>query len=142
MANALRARWRSEWPIEIAEAATVREYLALAADADLVIASRLHAVILGLVAGTPVIAVSYSRKVKQLMHELDMDNECIELSGMAADQLFERARAAIANAAELRRRIRSQNIQMRSALDDDYRAVLGLLGARTSAVHDSVTTAG
>lgn len=49
---------------------TCRDYMAQAAAVDLIIASRLHGIILAHLAGTPVIALSYERKIDVYMEDL------------------------------------------------------------------------
>lgn len=49
---------------------------------DLIIATRMHAAILGLVAGTPVLGIAYEFKLEELFHQLGMDEARLSTSGM------------------------------------------------------------
>lgn len=49
---------------------------------DLVIATRMHAAILGLAAGTPVLGIAYEFKLEELFHQLGMDDVRLSVSGM------------------------------------------------------------
>lgn len=51
----------------------------------LVIATRMHAAILSLVAGTPVLGIAYEFKLEELFHQLDMDGARLSTHEMNAD---------------------------------------------------------
>lgn len=51
----------------------VADYLHAVRGAQVVLASRLHALILSMVAGTPVVAISYARKVRQQMIDVGLE---------------------------------------------------------------------
>lgn len=50
---------------------------------DLVIATRMHAAILGLVAGAPVLAIAYEFKLEELFHQLGMNNAWLSTRDMS-----------------------------------------------------------
>jgi len=62
--------------------ATVADYMRATRHAQLVVASRLHALILAMVAGTPVVAASYARKVSQQMTDAGLARQCLELDSV------------------------------------------------------------
>ncbi|MEP1216118.1 MAG: polysaccharide pyruvyl transferase family protein [Marinobacter sp.] len=64
-------------PVEVVEA--YQEF-------DLVIATRMHAAILGLVAGTPVLGIAYEFKLEELFHQLGMDAARLSTKSMGPEQ--------------------------------------------------------
>ncbi|HTR21212.1 MAG TPA: polysaccharide pyruvyl transferase family protein [Gemmatimonadales bacterium] len=82
---------------------TVQELLSLYARVHLVVGTRLHAVLLALVAERPPVALSYERKVRTLMRDARLLPYCIDLEGAAVDQVS----AAIDAVAEHRDQLQS-----------------------------------
>jgi len=72
-----------------------REVLAIAADAGLVVAMRLHGLILAALAGAPVAALSYDPKVAAAAQQLGCDCHGLEVAPPAAAQLAQRWAAAL-----------------------------------------------
>lgn len=66
---------------------TVDRFLAIVSGADLLIASRLHGVLLSLVAGTPALALSYDRKVSALMKTMGLSAHCIDIEDFEPAQV-------------------------------------------------------
>ena len=54
-----------------------------------VISSRLHGVLLAMVAGRPVLALSHERKVRTVMTDAGVANYCAELDTASVDQTME-----------------------------------------------------
>ena len=71
----------------VSQAESPDELLDFYRGVDAVISSRLHGVLLGLVAGRPVIALSHERKVRAVMTDADMASFCTELTGSSAEQI-------------------------------------------------------
>lgn len=97
--------------------ATVDDFLRVTSAAQLVIASRLHAAILALVAGTPVVAIAYSRKGKQLMGDMHLSEYCIDLREANADAVMATVKRALAQRELLRDRIAKQCLAFRASLE-------------------------
>ena len=57
---------------------TVNDFLQQAVRCEFLIASRLHGVVLSHLVGTPAIALSYDRKVKEHMNAIDQMRYCVE----------------------------------------------------------------
>jgi polysaccharide pyruvyl transferase WcaK-like protein len=57
---------------------------------DVVISSRLHGVLLAIVAGRPVLALSHERKVRAVMSDAGIDSFCADLPTATMDQIAER----------------------------------------------------
>ena len=110
-------------------AATVSEYCSIASNADLVIASRLHGVMLPIITGTPVVAVSYIRKVSALMTDAGMEERCLQLSALTKDRLTVLAFDTLANGSAVREQIRDLNARFRAALAAEYDALVRTAGA-------------
>jgi polysaccharide pyruvyl transferase WcaK-like protein len=76
--------------VALCDIRTVGDFIAQVRGADLVIASRLHGVILSLIAGCPVIAIAHLGKVTEVMKEFSLEDYCINLQ--ALDETFLRTR--------------------------------------------------
>ena len=57
---------------------------------DVVVSSRLHGVLLAIVAGRPVLALSHERKVRAVMSDAGIDSFCADLPTATMDQIAER----------------------------------------------------
>lgn len=112
----------STW--DVMTARTVGEYVQVASEADVVVASRLHGVMLPIVAGTPAVAISYMRKVSQLMVDLDMAEHNVALTGVSADALVGMVEKLIDEAPRVRERIVTLNAKLRRELYVEYDALL------------------
>lgn len=64
---------------EAPDVETVDRLLGIIRDLDIVVASRLHAVLLSYLVGTPALALSYDRKVDALMGMLGEDARCLPI---------------------------------------------------------------
>jgi polysaccharide pyruvyl transferase WcaK-like protein len=67
---------------------TLRELLEGLLSVDLVVASRLHGLLLSFLSGKPALAISYDRKVKSLMDELGQAAYCVEIGSFKSDDLL------------------------------------------------------
>jgi polysaccharide pyruvyl transferase WcaK-like protein len=67
---------------------TWRDLVGLLLDVDFLIASRLHSVILGLVAQTPTVAISFEPKVKWVMEELGQTDYLVRIREFVADDVL------------------------------------------------------
>ncbi len=78
--------------IHLVQPASVTEYQSTLATTDLVVASRYHACILGLVAGRPVMGVyfdEHGHKMPGLFDMLEMPDHCVSLSRRAPESVAE-----------------------------------------------------
>lgn len=112
---------------EFVNVKTVDEFLESVASARFVVASRLHGVILSLVAGTPVIAISPARKVTRLMSDSGLGEYCIELPSMSVEGLRATAARVEDLQVKLRTHIAALTLQYRSDLAQAYDELVGLL---------------
>lgn len=65
--------------LETPDTSSVSTFLQVAASVDIVVASRLHGVLLSHVAYAPTIALSYERKVSTLMDSLGQSHLCLDI---------------------------------------------------------------
>lgn len=93
---------------------TVSELLDFYARVDLVVATRLHGVLMSLVAERPPVALSYERKVRAVMEDAGMSEYCLEVDTATPEEVIaaidalaarrDAARADIAQRTEVWRR--------------------------------------
>lgn len=116
---------RSDW--EIAQTATVPSYIDAVRGADFVVASRLHGLILALLAESPVIAVVGNRKVRQLMGDVGLSDYTVALAALSPVALSEAAARIDVRRAALHEAIVIYNTEARRALAAVYDRVAGLV---------------
>lgn len=110
--------------------ASVDQLLALYARLHAVIGTRLHAVILAMVAERPVLALAYERKVRTVMEDVGLDAWCFDLArpdpaaiDAALEDLLDRAAAVRTRLAE---RVEGWRRELHAQAD----ALAGLVGRR------------
>lgn len=113
--------------VSVAPAFSLTEYCAEAGAADVVVASRLHGVILALVAGTPVVALPYIRKVSRLMQDLPLPLYCLPLEDFTAVELADGVDQTWQRHGPLREAVRGVTQALRRQLDRHYDALLGAI---------------
>jgi polysaccharide pyruvyl transferase WcaK-like protein len=100
----------------IAETANPNDLLELYRRLDVVISSRLHGVLLAIVAGRPVLALSHERKVRAVMGDAGVSAFCAELSTATMDQVTGMLRELSDQLQPCERRLREYAGQARAAL--------------------------
>jgi polysaccharide pyruvyl transferase WcaK-like protein len=103
---------------------SVQDFVSAAREVDVVVASRLHGVLLALVATTPVIAVSYHRKVDVLMEQFDLTPFCVKLQQLGDGALSTCFNELVPNRADLIERIQGHLAACRRALQQQLETVL------------------
>lgn len=109
--------------ISIIDAPQVADFLGAVSGAELVVASRLHAVILSLVADAPVLAISHLPKVDAVMEQIGMPEFCFQLQEFDRKGLLELARLALTRSQSLRDEV----VQRRKELGCDVASALDRL---------------
>lgn len=111
--------------IRVASVATVDGFLEQAAAVDIVVASRLHGLLLSHLAGTPTNALSFDRKVDVLMAEMDHQAYALNIDSFnLAD--FQRAFAALQGTwLTAREQLQTRQREYRGLLQRQYDRVLG-----------------
>lgn len=116
----------------LVEVKTVEEYLAAVAGARVVVGSRLHAMILALVAGAPAVAVSAVRKVHQQFADMGMGDLAFDMRSLDAAALARRAQELAAAPQESRRRVLAATRELRSQLDTRFDRLAALIPRRAA----------
>lgn len=116
--------------VEVCVTPTVADYVAQVRDADVVIGARLHGVILALVAGSPVVALSPLPKVERVMEDAGLAQFCLPLQSFRTPDLIDRVALALSRVHELRAHIASVNAQFRAQLMLTLDEVVALMPAR------------
>ncbi|HZP83110.1 MAG TPA: polysaccharide pyruvyl transferase family protein [Chthonomonadaceae bacterium] len=74
---------------------------------DLVLSSRLHGGILGLVGGAPILALEYEPKTRGLMRQLDLEDCVLSMRDSSAEEILRRMEAMLRDLPETKRRHRA-----------------------------------
>ena len=114
------------------EVKTVEDYLAAVAGARVLVGSRLHALILALVAGTPAIAVSAVRKVHQQFADLGMPDLGFDMRALDVAALARRIREVASEPEKSRQRVQVVTREFRAQLDDRFDRLAALIPARAA----------
>ena len=98
------------------EAPAVADFLRHVSGAELVVASRLHAVILSLVTGAPVVALAHLGKVDAAMRDVALDDFCLSLQDVDLDRLITLVDRALSKRESLREQVGAANRRLRDEL--------------------------
>jgi polysaccharide pyruvyl transferase WcaK-like protein len=109
--------------LQLYDAESVSHFLQLARSADLVVASRLHSLILSAVAETPLVAISYGRKVSQMMSDLGLEEFCLELVNLRFGRLQEVVSRVLKMRQELKVGLMEMLLKYRAELNVQYRNI-------------------
>jgi polysaccharide pyruvyl transferase WcaK-like protein len=101
-------------------ALSVEQLLPQIAEADIVVATRFHNVLLALLLNKPVVAISFHHKCASLMSEMGLGEYCHDINHMNARRLIEQFQNAEKNAEKLKPAIGVKVEQSRKALDEQY----------------------
>jgi polysaccharide pyruvyl transferase WcaK-like protein len=106
-------------------ASSVAELLSQLATTDLVIASRFHNVLLSIMLGKPVVALSYHEKVASLMKEFRLSDFCHDIEEFDSDKLIGQLLTLEAGkaCATGRTSIEQQAEDYRKALNEQYERI-------------------
>ena len=106
------------------------EVQSVLAACTLVVAMRLHAVILGANAYVPVVALAYDPKVGATMRQLGMGDYLVGLGEATTDSLFQLLTTALAGRAQLQQQLRDALVPLRAAARQNTESVVELLSRR------------
>jgi polysaccharide pyruvyl transferase WcaK-like protein len=127
LANRLRSAGVSN--VQVEDAPKVVDFIELVRGAELVVASRLHAVILALLAGCPVLALAHLPKVKSVMCAIGLGGYCLPLQEVKIASLCELARQALECNQELGEHIKRRVALFRASLASIFDEVVALSDA-------------
>lgn len=104
-------------------ARSVQELFAEIGEADAVVATRFHNVLMSLLLRKPTIAISFHHKCSSLMREMGLADYSQEMGEIDADALCARFEALRQNAPEIARAVGQRIEEMRAALNLQYELV-------------------
>ncbi len=87
---------------------------------DLLIASRLHSIILGCATHRPVVAVSFDPKVNRMMADLAMSEHLLNIEEFVASDIMKASDRVARESASLQEKMIAYQLQARSALGKQY----------------------
>jgi polysaccharide pyruvyl transferase WcaK-like protein len=90
---------------------------------DVVIATRFHNVLLALMLGRPVIALSYHEKVRSLMAGVGAADYCQDAEDLDVPKLIEQFKQLEQNAESFSASMKANAVDCRRALDKQYREI-------------------
>jgi polysaccharide pyruvyl transferase WcaK-like protein len=106
---------------------TTEEFLSQMQASDLLVASRLHGVILAQIVATPVVAISYNWKVDEQMRHSGCAHYNASIEAFDAPQVLGLIDAALAERDALSARLAARAAESYSLLDRQYSEVFGFL---------------
>jgi polysaccharide pyruvyl transferase WcaK-like protein len=98
---------------------------------DIVVATRFHNVLLGLMLGKPVVALSYHEKVHSLMAGVGAEDYCVDAKDLDVPRLMERFASLEKDVDRFRLAMTAKAEEYRRALDEQY--ALMFAGLRATA---------
>jgi polysaccharide pyruvyl transferase WcaK-like protein len=90
------------------------------ASVDVVVASRFHNVLMALMLGKPVVAISYHDKIDALMRDVGLPAYCQRIDRLDVSALIDQFNTLETNAEDVTTRIRERIDLFRRRLDDQY----------------------
>jgi polysaccharide pyruvyl transferase WcaK-like protein len=102
---------------------TVEQLLSQLVKTDIVIASRFHGVLLSLRLYKPVLALSYHKKINELMADTGQSSYCLSIADFQVEALKERFKALEANRMEANAQITQRIQTYQAALDEQYTTI-------------------
>jgi polysaccharide pyruvyl transferase WcaK-like protein len=108
---------RVKLQVEVPHMNTVEDLITCLSDADIVVASRYHGVLLASLLRRPILSLSYERKVRKLMTDLDLGEFCLDIEQADTENL-----AVMFTKIEARRK--SISIELDSRVRHETNAVL------------------
>jgi polysaccharide pyruvyl transferase WcaK-like protein len=105
-------------------ASSVDELLSQLASVDVVLSSRFHNLLLGLLLKKPVVAISYQEKFKPLMDGVGLGDFCQDIEHIDVDDLIGKVISIQENAPGIKSRIATKVESYRAALDEQYVRIL------------------
>jgi len=106
---------------------SVEQLIAQLGEADIVIATRFHNILLALLLNKPVIALSYHEKIASLMAGVGMGEYCQNVDRLDVDLLVEQFLKLEKNAGIVKSSIEGKVEHYRKALDQQYAHIFNLL---------------
>jgi polysaccharide pyruvyl transferase WcaK-like protein len=106
---------------------TLEDLLGVLRSVDLVVASRLHGLMLSFLCGKPALALSYDRKVTCLMEDMGQTSYCLDIQSFDSEDLFKSFCMLRANRDIVAPAVMATCSQYKAALQQQFRAISQLL---------------
>jgi polysaccharide pyruvyl transferase WcaK-like protein len=121
---------------------SVEQLLAHIAGTDLVVVTRFHNVLLSMVSGKPVVAISFHHKVGSLMKSIGLSEYCLDMNQFEGRDLISKLCEAERNADEIKRLMSERIESFRAELDEQYGLILSTISRQSqgdvAADHENV----
>ena len=118
--------------VSICSVETEDEFLTACSAVSLVVASRMHGLLLSALAGCPVIALSFDRKVDQLMSDLGLEDSCFSIREFEPDEIAALVEYKHLNRQEIIEAISKKVSKAAEDVDSQFDTVADLLAIRRS----------
>jgi polysaccharide pyruvyl transferase WcaK-like protein len=105
-------------------ASSVDELLSQLRSVDVVVSPRFHNLLLGLMLGKPVIAISYHEKFQPLMNGVGLGGFCQDIEHIDVDDLIGKVVSLHENAVGIKLQVARETESYRVALDEQYERIL------------------
>jgi polysaccharide pyruvyl transferase WcaK-like protein len=89
-------------------------------ETDVVVATRFHNVLVGLLLEKPVIAISFHHKCRELMSQMGLAEYCQEIAELDEQKLMDQFETLERDAEQVKGKLRSRVQECRAALDEQY----------------------
>jgi polysaccharide pyruvyl transferase WcaK-like protein len=103
---------------------TLDELLVQLSQTDCIVASRLHGIVLSHLAGRPVLAISYDRKVDTYMAHIGQTEYCLDIHNLELDSLRRDFASLMSNADTVQSQLRARIEIYENALQTQYNRIL------------------
>lgn len=110
--------------VSIPDTDTVDRFLDAVARADVFVGSRLHGVLLALLAGTPVVALAYDRKVAALMRAMGLSAQCLGIDDFDLEAVVAQIEPLAAESVSIRELIVSRVRELSASLQSQFDRLL------------------
>jgi polysaccharide pyruvyl transferase WcaK-like protein len=108
-------------------ATSVDQLLSQLSMVDVVVSCRFHNLLLALMLGKPVFAISYHAKFQPLMASVGLGEFCQDIEHIDVDTLIEKVIVLEENASTTKQHIGREIISFRDALDEQYHRIVSVL---------------
>lgn len=115
--------------VTVYDSPQVADFLRNVRGAELVVASRLHGVILSLVAGCPVVAIAHLDKVSAVMRSFDLEKFCMPLRSLDRIELRRATFESLRDSSRLRRHVANESAKRRAELSGTFDVIANILSA-------------
>lgn len=117
-------------PPVVSNPMTVQQLMGVLADADIVVATRYHGILLALHSARPVLGICYYRKARELMRTFEQEDYAIDLDGLDESDLAVRLERLVAQRLEALQTIERVNARLQGALESQYRTLFDRIATR------------